>query len=128
MPIANYNNPTRRVVGLLSIGLLLRSGCKRSSTAPAANTKALLPGVSQPVRVSSGDADAAEPAIAGSPDGSVYVAWVNHGPKTQADVMLARFTGDGQMQDPAVRVNSAAGVATAWRSLRWRSRIQSEVN
>ena len=115
MSMTNHNNPTRRVVGLLSVGLLLLSGCRRSSTDPAANTKAPLPGISQPVRVSSGDADAAEPAIAASPDGSVYVAWVNHGPKTQADVMLGRFTGDGQMQDPAVRVNSAAGVATAWR-------------
>jgi len=71
--------------------------------------------LSQPVRVSAGDADAAEPAIAAAPDGTGYVAWVNHGPKTEADVMIARFTGDGQLQSPAVRVNLQKGIATAWR-------------
>lgn len=98
MSILNHRNETRRVLGLLAIGLLLLSGCKRSSTEPAANQKEVLPVISQPVRVSSGDADAAEPAIATSPEGSVYVAWVNHGPKKQSDVMIARFTEDGFAQ------------------------------
>lgn len=99
----------------MSISVLLLSSCKRSSTGTAANKKDFLPEFSQPVRVSWGDANAAEPAIAASPDGSVYVAWVNHGPKTQTDVMLARFASDGQMQGSAVRVNSQPGIATAWR-------------
>ena len=109
----NMGNSTLKLTaGLLFTASFAISGCTHStrtiSTAP-------LPGLSQPVRVSSGDADAAEPAIASSPDGSVYVAWVNHGPKSQADVMIARFKGDGQMQGPAVRVNSQPGIATAWR-------------
>ena len=53
--------------------------------------------------------------MAVAPDGNVYVAWVNHGPAMTADVMLAKFDGHGVLQGPAVRVNSQAGVATAWR-------------
>jgi hypothetical protein len=89
------------------------SACKRSSL-DVRNTK-VLPGFSQPVRVSSGDADAAEPAIATSPEGDVYVAWVNHSPNSVADVMIARFNDDGQIQGSAVRVNTTPGIATAWR-------------
>jgi hypothetical protein len=90
--------------------------------------------------VSSGDANAAEPAIAAAPDGSVYVVWVNHGAKSQGDVMIAHFTGDGQMQGAAVRVNSQPGIATAWRGdpptvaiapdqsvlVGWTARVESE--
>jgi hypothetical protein len=36
--------------------------------------------------------------LSGCKRGSVYVAWANHGPKAQADVMIARFNGDGQIQ------------------------------
>src|ERR1700730_372248 len=115
MSISNHNNRTRRVVGLLSIGLLLLTGCSRSSTNPAASQKELLAGTTQPVRVSSEDADAAEPAIAGSPDGNVYIVWVSHGIERHADVLIARFTRDGQILDSAVHVNSQPGIATAWR-------------
>jgi hypothetical protein len=115
MSITEYNNQTRRVVGLLLIGMLLLSGCKHSSSDSTANTKAPIPDFGQPVRVSSGGVHAAEPATAASPDGSVYVAWINHGLKSEADVMIARFTGDGQMQGPPARVNWAAGTVAAWR-------------
>jgi hypothetical protein len=114
MAISIQNNRIRWVVGILSISLLVLSGCKRTST-DTATGKREPPDFTQPVRVSSGDVDAAEPAIAESPDGSMYVAWVNHGPKSQADVMIARFTGDGKMQGSAVRVNPQPGTATAWR-------------
>jgi hypothetical protein len=114
MTILNCNTQTRRVLVVLSIAGLLMSGCNRSSTEPVANQTEVLPGISQPIRVSSGDADAAEPAIAASPDG-VYIAWVNHGPNKQSDVMIARFTEDGQMQGSPVRVNTQPGTATAWR-------------
>lgn len=97
----------------VSIGLLVLSGCKRA--APETANRKVIPGLSQPVRVSLGDVNAAEPAIAVAPDGSVYVAWVNHGARSQADVMIAHFTSDGQMQGAAVRVNSQPGIATAWR-------------
>lgn len=115
MSILNRNNQPRRVVGILAIGLLSLSSCNRSSSGPAANQKEVLPVISQPVRVSSGDADAAEPAIAASPDGSSYVVWVKHAPNKQSDVMIARFTEDGQMQSSPVRVNTQPGTATAWR-------------
>ena len=66
------------------------------------------------VQISALGVDAAEPATASAADGTFYVAWVNHDAK-QADVMIARFAGDGQMQGSPVRVNREAGVATAWR-------------
>ncbi|HLM24401.1 MAG TPA: sialidase family protein, partial [Pyrinomonadaceae bacterium] len=56
----------------------------------------------------------AEPATAAAPDGTFYVAWVNHDAK-QADVMLARFNHKSEMQGSAVRVNRRPGAATAWR-------------
>lgn len=125
-------------VGLLFIAAIAISGCTRGTTKTVAT--APLAGLSQPVRVSSADADAAEPAIATSPDGSVYIAWVSHGPRSQADVMIARFTGDGKMQGAAVRVNSHPGIATAWRGdpptvavtpdntvlVGWTARVESE--
>jgi hypothetical protein len=107
-----HHNQTLYVLASLAVVLFLLSGCKRSSVDARNN---VLSGLSQPVRVSSGDTDAAEPAIATSPDGDVYVAWVNHGPKSGADVMIARFSSDGQMQGSTARVNPQAGNATAWR-------------
>lgn len=106
-------NQTFRLLVALGVLPLLLSACKRNSV-DARNTKAL-PGMSQPIRVSSEDGNAAEPAVATSPEGDVYVAWVNHGPRSDADVMIARFNSDGQMQGTAVRVNTAPGLATAWR-------------
>jgi hypothetical protein len=66
------------------------------------------------MQISAPGVDAAEPATASAADGTFYVAWVNHDAK-QADVMIARFAGEGQMQGSPVRVNREAGVATAWR-------------
>ena len=66
------------------------------------------------MQISAPGVDAAEPATASAADGTFYVAWVNHDAK-QADVMIARFAGEGQMQGSPVRVNREVGVATAWR-------------
>lgn len=66
------------------------------------------------MQISPPGVDAAEPATASAADGTFYVAWVNH-EAHQADVMIARFSGDGKMQGSPVRVNREAGVATAWR-------------
>jgi hypothetical protein len=133
----NMGNLTKKfTAGLLFTASILISGCTHSST----RTIATAPGLSQAVRVSSGDTDAAEPAIAASPDGVVYVAWVNHAPKSQADVMIARFKNDGQIAGPAVRVNLQPGIATAWRGdpptvavapdktvfVGWTARVESE--
>jgi len=111
--ISNHTNQRLRIFAAVSISLLLLSGCQRIAS-ESANRK-VLPGLSQPVRVSSGDANAAEPAIAVAPDGSVYVAWVNHNANSQADIMIAHFTSDGEIQGAPVRVNSQPGLATAWR-------------
>ncbi|HEX7317703.1 MAG TPA: sialidase family protein [Pyrinomonadaceae bacterium] len=59
--------------------------------------------------------EGAEPSVAAAADGSVYVAWVAHRPNKEADVFLSRFDREGAPQGSAVRVNPAAGVATAWR-------------
>jgi BNR repeat-like domain len=113
--------------------LVALSGCKTGSRQ--------VPGASAPVRLSSGNVDGAEPAIAGDADGSVYVAWVNHGETRAADVMVARFTSDGTMQGAAVRVNPGPGIATAWRGdpptiavasdrtvfVGWTARVETEV-
>jgi hypothetical protein len=92
-------------------GLCLSSGCKKqaskSTNLPVAN-------LGSPVRVSSGDSDAAEPAMAVSADGSVYVVWVEHHGK-EADVMLNHVSGQGKVLGATVRVNPLAGQATAWR-------------
>lgn len=60
-------------------------------------------------------AEGAEPTVAASADGSVYVAWVSHRPKKEADVWVSRFDREGAPAGGAVRVNPAAGEATAWR-------------
>ena len=64
------------------------------------------------IQLSTPGIDAAEPVTASASDGTFYVAWVNHEAK-QADVMIARFGGDGAMQGAPVRVNRQQGVATA---------------
>jgi hypothetical protein len=48
-------------------------------------------------------------------DGTAYLAWVEHGEKKQADVMLARLDGNGNAVAQPVRVNTNAGQASAWR-------------
>ena len=119
---------------LLVLTLLVASACRQGATHTQIRE------ASQPVRVSSPDADAAEPAIASASDGSVYVVWVAHGPTRAADVMLARFDGNGQMQGSPARVNPEPGMATAWRGdpptvvvasdetvyVGWTARVESE--
>jgi hypothetical protein len=98
-----------RVLTVFLLGtLLLFAGCKHLSTRGAETNKIA------PLQISANGVDAAEPATASAPDGTFYVAWVNHDAK-QADVMLAHFNTDGVQQGSAVRVNRQQGVATAWR-------------
>ena len=59
--------------------------------------------------------DAAEPAMAASSDGSVYLSWVAHHADGGADVMLAAIDATGNSSSPAIRVNPTAGEARAWR-------------
>src|SRR5918994_2151823 len=88
---------------------LLLTGCSRLATKGAVITPP-----PAAIQLSAPGIDAAEPVTASASDGTFYVAWVNHDAK-QADVMIARFSGDGAMQGSPVRVNRQPGVATAWR-------------
>ena len=100
-----------RLVTLILLGtLLLFAGCKHLSTRGAETNKT----APQPIQISANGVDAAEPSTASAPDGTFYVAWVNHDAK-QADVMIARFNGEGVRQGTAIRVNRQSGAATAWR-------------
>jgi hypothetical protein len=104
---------TRLIATTLLIASIAIAGCARRSASNIAKQNAL-PGLTEPIRLSSQDTDAAEPAMASAPDGSVYVAWVNHR-QTEADVMIARLGSDGRQMSAPVRVNPQAGIATAWR-------------
>ena len=98
-----------RLAILLLLTITFFSGCKHLSTRGAEKAGPL-----PPIQISANGVDAAEPATVSAPDGTFYVAWVNHEAK-QADVMLARFNSDGNQQGAAVRVNRQPGTATAWR-------------
>ena len=92
-----------RILVLLVLAACL-SGCARpaQSRPPAA------------MLISANGVDAAEPAVAASPDGSIYVAWVEHF-DGGANVMVEQFDMSGTPTRGVVRVNPNAGEATAWR-------------
>lgn len=73
--------------------------------------------INQPptLRVSAPDVDAAEPAIAKSADGNVFVAWVEHGVEKAANVLVQSFDKNGKPTGEKVQVNPQSGQATAWR-------------
>src|SRR5215213_10240303 len=97
-----------RIIGILLFVLLAFAGCNRVAATRDNPTPR------KPIQISAPGIDAAEPATAAAPDGTFYVAWVNHEAK-QADVMLNRFNQKGEGQGSPVRVNREPGVATAWR-------------
>jgi hypothetical protein len=93
------------------------SGCARQANQETSkNSTAGKPSASvgQPVRISAEDRDAAEPAMATGSDGSVYLAWVEHG-EGGADVLFTKLNNEGRAQGSPVRVNPKMGEATAWR-------------
>lgn len=101
----------------LSVALFMLSlaGCTREAkqetkagNQPPANSL-------KPVRVSAENTDAAEPTIAPAPDGTIFVAWIEHRQNKEADVLLVQLDLEGQMKGAPVRVNRQAGEATAWR-------------
>lgn len=99
------------LAALLLAGISLTAGCKKQARQPNNLSAANL---GSPVRVSSGDSEAAEPAVAAASDGSAYVVWVEHRGK-DADVMISHVDGEGKLLGANVRVNPVAGQATAWR-------------
>jgi BNR repeat-like domain len=99
---------TRTLMWGCLVGLLFVTGCSRLSANASRATF-------QPRQISAAEVDAAEPVTVSAPGGGFYVAWMDHNANNQADVMLARFESDGAALRAPVRVNQAAGVATAWR-------------
>ena len=87
--------------------LVMLAGCSKRPTTSASQP-------SSPRRISSLEANASEPALVITKDGSAYVVWVEHRGK-DADVMFERFDREGQALGAAIRVNPQAGQATAWR-------------
>ena len=126
----------RTLAVILLAALALFSGCKKQAVQ---STNVPVPNLGTPVRVSSGDSNAAEPAVAVGSDGSAYVVWVEHRGK-EADVMLSHTNGEGKSLGANVRVNPVAGQATAWRGdqptvvvgpdqtvfVGWTARVESE--
>lgn len=81
-------------------------------TSPPSSEKSLKP---QTIRLSAPEADAAEPVIAKSQNGEVYVAWVEHGANKESDVIVQSFNKNGAPTGEKVHVNQQPGQATAWR-------------
>jgi len=89
----------------------LTSACTRYFS----RDSAMVAKLAEPARISLENADAAEPAVAAGPQGTAFVAWVEHRPKKEADVMVAQLDREGKPLGEPVRVNPNAGEATAWR-------------
>ena len=104
-----WNNKTSLAI-LCLVFCAFFCACQRSTaTVPTA------PVLTSPlVLVSAEGVDAAEPATGVAPDGTFYVAWVNHEPNNRADVMIGRYD-PGKTPAAHVRVNPQPGTATAWR-------------
>src|SRR5919112_1519732 len=100
-----------------------RPGPTMTNSTAATNASDEPPAAASPVRVSAEGLNAAEPAVAASRDGAVYVAWVGHGAGKEADVWLTRVdvaakgaegSANRTRVEPA-RANPNPGEATAWR-------------
>ena len=99
------------LLGSVLASLVFVAGCSRFGADASHASSATF----QPVQLSAPEVDAAEPVTVAAPGGGFFVAWVNHTAVQTADVMLARFDGEGIANGAAVRVNPQVGVATAWR-------------
>ncbi|HEY0005357.1 MAG TPA: sialidase family protein [Pyrinomonadaceae bacterium] len=102
---------------------LLVSGCaERARQQTATNSsqaaeQASTPSarMTQPVRVTEEQMDAAEPVLASAKDGTIYLAWVEHHEQGESDLWLAHLSGKGEPLDQPVRVNPKIGQAMSWR-------------
>lgn len=95
--------------------IIIMTACGRKGSPEAGANKGAVAEFSAPQRLSAANTDAAEPAVAAAEDGGIYVAWVEHQGKKQADVMLARLDAGGNQAFQPVRVNPREGSASAWR-------------
>jgi hypothetical protein len=99
----------------LTLLTIMTASCAQKGAGSADAKRPAVSDFSAPLRLSNANTDAAEPSVATAADGSIYVAWVEHGEKKQADVMVARLDASGSLVSQAVRVNPHAGEASAWR-------------
>lgn len=67
------------------------------------------------IRISLPETNANEPAIAAGPGGNVFVVWVEHTEKKEANVMFQPLDANGQKRGEPLRVNPQPNNATAWR-------------
>jgi hypothetical protein len=111
---------TKKQAIIITVSLsLFFAACSRAAKQEEKRSQAADPPAlssPKPVRVSAENTDAAEPAVAPAPDGTAFVAWVEHRAGKEADVMLAHLDREGRaISGSPVRVNPTAGEATAWR-------------
>lgn len=106
---------TALIITTTALALLLAACARQAVREKEAGGPAAAADSQKPVRVSSENTDAAEPSIAPALDGTTFLAWVEHGPNKEADVMLAHLDREGRAVGQPVRVNPKAGEATAWR-------------
>lgn len=66
-------------------------------------------------RFSTENTDAAEPAVAASRDGSIFVIWVEHRKDGQGDVFFRKTNLSRTQTSAPIRINPVVGRATAWR-------------
>jgi hypothetical protein len=98
----------RKKIILLMLAVTL-AGC--ASRTDQTETKTQPAGI----RVSLPETNANEPAIAAGRDGSIFVAWVEHTEKKEANVMFQPLEPNGQRRGEPLRVNPRPNNATAWR-------------
>lgn len=99
-------------VAVATLLLICATGCtKRSSD----ESKVQVPESPIPTRISIENTDAAEPTVATSPDGAIFVVWVEHRKDGQGDVFFRKTNSVGAITSAPIRVNPEVGRATAWR-------------
>src|SRR3712207_6811090 len=96
------------IISLLCLSSLAFSSCTQQSVVGnvAAEAGPQAPANAQKtVRISAENTDAAEPVVAHAPVKTAYIAWVEHRPNKEADVMHAHLDNEGRVLGEATRVN-----------------------
>jgi hypothetical protein len=114
MPIAKCAVSILPVV-LLAGFLTLAAGCRTSDVTIHPPPDKITPEAQKVVRISTEEADAAEPAIAADGGGSLYLVYVEHLPDKGADVFVQKLDAAAKPVGERVRVNPEPGTAKAWR-------------
>ena len=87
------------------------AGCSRTAVPVAEKQTA----AAAPIKVSAEGVTASEPAVARDASGAIFVVYVKHSDKTEADVFVQKLESGGKPAGDKVRVNPNAGEAKAWR-------------